>query len=85
MFRVGQSSPATRRAFSAVPAQSETTNMVTAQVPFLDLRVQHEPLMRELLDAFRQVTEASVDFHMMEFGRIGFLSVSQDQCQSGFR
>jgi dTDP-4-amino-4,6-dideoxygalactose transaminase len=33
--------------------------MVTVQVPFLDLRVQHEPLMSELLDAFRQVTEAS--------------------------
>jgi dTDP-4-amino-4,6-dideoxygalactose transaminase len=29
------------------------------QVPFLDLRVQHEPLMTELLDAFRQVTEGS--------------------------
>ena len=29
------------------------------QVPFLDLRVQHEPLMTELLDVFRQVTETS--------------------------
>ncbi|HRT07695.1 MAG TPA: DegT/DnrJ/EryC1/StrS family aminotransferase [Candidatus Paceibacterota bacterium] len=29
------------------------------QVPFLDLRVQHEPIMPELLDAFRQVAEAS--------------------------
>jgi len=29
------------------------------QVPFLDLRAQHAPLMTELLDAFRQVTEAS--------------------------
>ena len=29
------------------------------QVPFLDLRVQHEPLMTELVDAFRQVTETS--------------------------
>ena len=29
------------------------------QVPFLDLRVQHEPLMPELVDAFRQVTETS--------------------------
>jgi dTDP-4-amino-4,6-dideoxygalactose transaminase len=28
-------------------------------VPFLDLRVQHEALMPELLDAFRQVTETS--------------------------
>jgi len=26
------------------------------QVPFLDLRAQHEPLMAELLDAFREVT-----------------------------
>ena len=25
------------------------------QVPFLDLRVQHEPLMTEPVDAFRQV------------------------------
>lgn len=32
---------------------------MSVQVPFLDLRVQHEPLMPELLDAFRQVTEAS--------------------------
>ena len=30
-----------------------------ARVPFLDLRVQHDPLMPELLEAFRQVTEAS--------------------------
>jgi dTDP-4-amino-4,6-dideoxygalactose transaminase len=29
------------------------------QVPYLDLRAQHEPLMGELLDSFRQVTEAS--------------------------
>jgi dTDP-4-amino-4,6-dideoxygalactose transaminase len=29
------------------------------QVPFLDLRVHHEPLMEEFVDAFRQVTEAS--------------------------
>jgi len=29
------------------------------QVPFMDLRIQHEPLMPELLEAFRQVTEAS--------------------------
>jgi dTDP-4-amino-4,6-dideoxygalactose transaminase len=28
-------------------------------VPFLDLRMQHEPLMTELVDAFRQVTERS--------------------------
>ena len=32
---------------------------VTAQVPFLDLRAQHEPLMPELLEALRQVTETS--------------------------
>lgn len=31
----------------------------TLQVPFLDLHAQHEPLMPELMDAFRQVTEAS--------------------------
>jgi dTDP-4-amino-4,6-dideoxygalactose transaminase len=29
------------------------------QVPFLDLRAQHEPLMPELVDAFREVTEKS--------------------------
>jgi len=29
------------------------------QVPFLDLRMQHEPLMGEFVDAFRQVTESS--------------------------
>jgi dTDP-4-amino-4,6-dideoxygalactose transaminase len=29
------------------------------QVPFLDLRVQHQPLMPELMEAFRQVTETS--------------------------
>ena len=29
------------------------------QVPFMDLRVQHEPLMPQLLEAFREVTEAS--------------------------
>jgi dTDP-4-amino-4,6-dideoxygalactose transaminase len=33
--------------------------MVIMQVPFLDLRAQHEPLMAELLDVFRQVTEKS--------------------------
>ena len=32
---------------------------MNVQVPFLDLRVQHEPLMPELMEAFRQVTEAS--------------------------
>src|SRR5579859_3528614 len=32
---------------------------MNVQVPFLDLRVQHEPLMPELIEAFRQVTEAS--------------------------
>ena len=29
------------------------------QVPFLDLRLQHQPLMTELVGAFRQVTESS--------------------------
>jgi dTDP-4-amino-4,6-dideoxygalactose transaminase len=29
------------------------------QVPFLDLQVQHQPLMPEFVDAFRQVTETS--------------------------
>lgn len=29
------------------------------QVPFLDLRVHHEPLMEEFVDAFRKVTETS--------------------------
>jgi len=29
------------------------------QVPFIDLRVQHEAMMPELMDAFRQVTESS--------------------------
>src|SRR3954464_4575750 len=29
------------------------------QVPFLDLRVHHEPLMEEFVEAFRQVTETS--------------------------
>jgi dTDP-4-amino-4,6-dideoxygalactose transaminase len=29
------------------------------QVPFLDLRVHHAPLMAEFVDAFRQVTESS--------------------------
>jgi dTDP-4-amino-4,6-dideoxygalactose transaminase len=32
---------------------------VQVRVPFMDLRIQHEPLMPELLEAFRQVTEAS--------------------------
>ena len=35
------------------------TETVTVRVPFVDLRVQHEPLMPELLEAFREVTEAS--------------------------
>ena len=33
--------------------------MSILQVPFLDLRVQHEPLMPQLLEAFQEVTEAS--------------------------
>ena len=33
--------------------------MKTERIPFLDLHAHHEPLMPELLDAFREVTEAS--------------------------
>src|SRR5262245_16640868 len=50
-------SQATLRAFSALRKPPENT--VTVQVPFLDLRVQHEPLMAELLEAFKQVTDTS--------------------------
>jgi len=32
---------------------------VNAEIPFLDLKVQNEPLMPELMEAFRQVTESS--------------------------
>lgn len=32
---------------------------MNVRVPFVDLRVQHEPLMPELIDAFRRVTELS--------------------------
>jgi dTDP-4-amino-4,6-dideoxygalactose transaminase len=32
---------------------------MTTQVPFLDLRIHHEPLMGEFVDAFRQVAESS--------------------------
>jgi len=32
---------------------------VSVQVPFSDLRAQHEPLMAELVTAFREVTESS--------------------------
>ena len=32
---------------------------MNVQVPFLDLKVQHDPLMPELMDAFRRVTESS--------------------------
>lgn len=49
--------PATQRAFSVLRDPSNV--QVNMQVPFLDLRAQHAPLMTELLDAFRQVTEAS--------------------------
>src|SRR5439155_3919569 len=57
MFLMAQSSPATPPAFFATPRPLEA--IVTVQVPFLDLRVQHEPLMAELLEAFRQVTDTS--------------------------
>jgi dTDP-4-amino-4,6-dideoxygalactose transaminase len=33
--------------------------VMSMQVPFIDLRVQHEPLMGEFMAAFRQVTESS--------------------------
>jgi dTDP-4-amino-4,6-dideoxygalactose transaminase len=32
---------------------------MTVRVPFVDLRVQHQTLMPELMDAFREVTESS--------------------------
>ncbi len=32
---------------------------MTVRVPFVDLRVQHQTLMPELMDAFREVTEYS--------------------------
>ena len=51
MFRTGQLSQATRRGCSVLPPEA----MATMQVPFLDLRVEHEPLMTEPVDAFRQV------------------------------
>ena len=49
----GQWSPATRRGCFVQPPPPDA--MATMRVPFLDLRVQHEPLMTELVDAFRQV------------------------------
>ncbi len=54
---MGQSSLATLPESSAPRRPPEA--IVTVQVPFLDLRVQHEPLMAELLEAFRQVTDTS--------------------------
>jgi dTDP-4-amino-4,6-dideoxygalactose transaminase len=57
MSPTAQWSPAIPPASCAKLAKSETT--VTAQVPFLDLRAQHAPLMPELLEALRQVTETS--------------------------
>jgi len=32
---------------------------MNVRVPFVDLRVQHEPLMPELIDAFCRVTEST--------------------------
>ena len=32
---------------------------MNVRVPFVDLRIQHEPLMPELMEAFREVTESS--------------------------
>ena len=57
MSPTAQLSLAIPPAFYARLPKAETT--VTAQVPFLDLRAQHEPLMPELLEALRQVTETS--------------------------
>jgi dTDP-4-amino-4,6-dideoxygalactose transaminase len=57
MFPMAPSLQATLRASSAPPEPSDVK--VNMQVPFLDLRAQHTPLMTELVDAFRQVTEAS--------------------------
>src|SRR6266487_3283107 len=57
MSPTAQLSLAIPPAFYARLTKAETT--VTLQVPFLDLRAQHEPLMPELLDALRQVTETS--------------------------
>src|SRR6266446_7321532 len=57
MSPLGPSRLATPRACFARPAFSET--IVVVQVPFLDLRAHHQPLMAELLEAFRQVTDSS--------------------------
>src|SRR5512137_1462793 len=57
MFRKGQWWPGTQPGCFA--AAAATKGRPAMQVPFLDLRVQHEPLMPELVNAFRQVTETS--------------------------
>src|SRR2546421_611240 len=57
MFLMAQSSRATLRACCVMLKPLEPA--VSVQVPFLDLRVQHEPLMAELMEAFRQVTDTS--------------------------
>src|SRR5437762_2000968 len=54
---MGLSSPVTLRVCCAMLKLPDPA--VSVQVPFLDLRVQHEPLMAELLEAFRQVTDTS--------------------------
>ena len=41
------------------PLNSGTEQTMTSQVPFLDLKAHHEPIMSELVEAFRRVTEAS--------------------------
>src|SRR5215831_5406939 len=58
MSRTARSLRATLPAFSAT-RRPPPEAIVSVQVPFLDLRVQHEPLMGELLEAFRQVTDTS--------------------------
>src|SRR5947208_7865147 len=57
MFLMAQSSRVTLRACCVMLKPLEPA--VSVQVPFLDLRVHHEPLMGELLEAFRQVTDTS--------------------------
>jgi len=41
------------------PSKPNLTVQMNVRVPFVDLRVQHEPLMPELIDAFCRVTEST--------------------------
>ena len=52
------------------------------RIPFVDLRVQHQTLMPELMDAFRQVTESSAFTGGPFVAR--FESEFADYCQSRF-